>query len=405
MVIHWTTTKTPINFDFRGSWKTTGGTPYELSQVVTGKELVFSVNNHRRGTRGGKWQNGSRFALYREEFKDILTYRYQPAAGLDACWFPARNQNLGLQRPQAATSWGLLDAKGTTAIARVFPTKSVSDLGVALTELYREGIPHAPGTQIRDAVRDARTAKSLAQGSSQEFLNYQFGWLPIVSSIEQFCNAVTNSHELIKQYVDRSDTRIRRRFHFPTESETATGTFYQPSSLAPLTSAGYFSNGYASETRTVDTWFSGAFKYHVPLGNTNWDKAERFARFAKYLYGVRFDPDLVWSVAPWSWASDWFFNVGDVMSNLSNIGPYATVLEYGYVMQHIRHEQRVYHAPRPSLGCPPFLVPQFTKVTETKYRDVANPYGFGVSYDGLSNIQLAILAALGLSKGKNKNAP
>ena len=404
MAIRWTISKTPLNWSFRGSWKTTGGTPYEVYQQIRGKELVFTTNHRKRGLRG-QWNEGGRFALYREKYEDIITHRYNPGANLDVCWFPSINQNLGLQRPSFATSWGLLDADGTTAIARVFPTKSVSDLSVALAELYREGIPHAPGTQIRDAVQQAKTAKSAVQGGASEFLGYQFGWLPIVSSIEQFCNAVTNSHELIKQYVARSDTRIRRRYYFPTESETVQGSFYAPSPFSPLNTASHYSTGYASETRTVDTWFSGAFRYHVPLGNTNWDKAERFARFAKYLYGVRFDPDLVWKVAPWSWASDWFFNIGDVMTNLSNIGPDATVLDYGYVMQHVRHEQWTSHVPRASLNCPPFRVPQFRKITETKYRDVANPYGFGVSYDGLSNIQLAILAALGLSKGRNRNAP
>jgi len=50
----------------------------------------------------------------------------------------------------------------------------------------------------------------------------------------------------------------------------------------------------------------------------------------------------------------------------------------------------------------PVTVPTLTLVAETKVRRPANPFGFGITWGGLSPFQLSIAAALGLSRKGRK---
>jgi hypothetical protein len=114
--------------------------------------------------------------------------------------------------------------------------------------------------------------------------------------------------------------------------------------------------------------------------------------------GLDPSPDTVWNLAPWSWAADWFTNAGDVVSNLSDFASGGLVMAYGYMMEHSSVTDSYRLADHtgliPMMGKPRSL----DVVTETKLRIRANPFGFGVAWDGLSPFQLSILAALGLSR-------
>jgi hypothetical protein len=101
-------------------------------------------------------------------------------------------------------------------------------------------------------------------------------------------------------------------------------------------------------------------------------------------------PEALWNLAPWSWATDWFANVGDVISNMTAFAGDNLVLRYGYLMEHSMIED-TYTRNDISAG-------SFQLITESKRRIKANPFGFGVSWEDLSPFQLSIAAALGLSK-------
>jgi hypothetical protein len=104
-------------------------------------------------------------------------------------------------------------------------------------------------------------------------------------------------------------------------------------------------------------------------------------------------------LTPWSWAIDWFSNAGDVVSNLSDWATDGLVMKYGYIMEHSRHE-RTYYLDGPSQYN--FLDRQIpatvTTWSETKLRRAASPFGFGVSWEGMTPRQLAITAALGITR-------
>lgn len=285
------------------------------------------------------------------------------------------------------SSKSAMDVFGTSAIARVLPTNPNASLATALGELKQDGLPRLPGADMRDQV-----ARSRAAGS--EFLNIEFGWLPLVSDLRSFANSVRNARKLIEQYVRDSDRKIRRRYALPPQ------TFSQSFLGNGQTQSGIFSvGGGATLDAKLETrfWFSGAFRYHVPVGDSVWQKLLRYESLANHLFGTRITPEVVWELAPWSWAVDWFSNAGDVIHNISTLGTDGLVMQYGYAMRTMRKQQL--------WGC---TVPGGASgivevLEETKQRVPANPYGFGIDDVSLNRTQLAILAALGLSRGQRDN--
>jgi len=75
------------------------------------------------------------------------------------------------------------------------------------------------------------------------------------------------------------------------------------------------------------------------------------------------------------------------------------ILRYGYIMEHTVHKYTYSLGPVTLFpGADPVPVPDLILVTETKQRQRANPFGFGLKWDDLSPFQLSILTALGISR-------
>lgn len=281
----------------------------------------------------------------------------------------------------APTTSALL-ALGTTAIARTTPTNPAFDASQFLGEALQDGAP----AMIGASAWEAKTLRAKQAGS--EYLNYEFGWLPLVSDIRDFAYAVSNSADIINKYQRDSGHLIHRQYHFPvTEDRVATN------SSQFIKTAGAKNVGSSMEGRgtlkLTRTWFSGAYKYYLPVGS---DAAARFKRYKSYaskLLGVRLTPETLWNVAPWSWAVDWKTDVGDVIHNQSNLGQDGLVLVYGYIMHEMKSEtysQSAYGA-------------QGERYHYCR-REASTPFGFGVNMSALSSKQVSILAALGLSRGR-----
>lgn len=290
----------------------------------------------------------------------------------------------------APTDISVLNAFGTTAIARVLPTNPNSSLSTALGELRQDGLPSLPGSSHRERADIARRAGS-------EFLNIEFGWLPLVSDIRKFADSVKRSRVLIDQYRRDSDRKIRRRF-MPDPINHSVKTFV---GLGQVTGGHNVPNTTVTETSHERYWFSGAFRYHVPVGDDFYSRLRRYEQYSHLLFDTRLTPELLWNLAPWSWAADWFTNAGDVIHNISALGADGLVMQYGYAMRHAYIDE---------LARGQFDILENGKhwtgwvsqriLSETKYRAPAHPYGFGVTDLSLSAIQLAILSALGLTRGQ-----
>jgi len=275
-----------------------------------------------------------------------------------------------------------LNAFGATAIARTEPTAPAFDLSVALGELMREGIPVAPGAQVRDKVK-------LAKASGSEYLNIEFGWLPLVRSVNEFASVVEQSDEIMRSYQEHANIPIKRSYEWPEISESK---FTPCNFSSEHTDPGFFTGGGRFQTVKQKRWFEASYIYYLPVGSSQDAKMRRLASYARKLYGIDMSPEVLWNLAPWSWAVDWFSNTGDVLHNISAMGQDGMVLRYGHIMEHTVRETSDYGV-HPKAGGMHHVLTE-----EWKTRRPSTPFGFGVSFSSLSAKQIAIISALGLTR-------
>lgn len=320
----------------------------------------------------------------------------------------------GLIQPYAALSNSQLDAKGTTAISRTEPTASVGDVATFIGELRADGLPRLRPDMMRSITKDAmlipvsqrpawmkpsrnagkvikRSPKEQGKAAGSDYLNLEFGWKPLVTDLRKMAVAVRDSADIIENYRSHGNgQKMRRRYAFPTQNETVSGTY---GNFIPMQDIGRFGQGTIVEHRQQDTWFSGAFRYHVPVSGDQMQNLAVWRSNAQKLLGVSITPETVWNVQPWSWLVDWQTNVGDMLHNISAMGRDGLVLQYGYMMCHTSHEQS---------RCANFGVnagyASATSVSYSKVRRPATPYGFGFDWNALSARQSAILAALAIQR-------
>lgn len=258
------------------------------------------------------------------------------------------------------------------------------------------------GAAIKEATKNY---KDLAKAGSSEYLNVEFGWKPFIAELRGLAKTIQEEERILNQLVRNNGKSVRRRYKFPLE-ETVTETLGTPrrSYFQPGLNTHCYDepSGTSHTIRTVskETWFSGEFQYYTSLeGSTSWERAKATAAKARHLYGIKLTPDVLWNLTPWTWALDWVGNMGDVIENVSLLTQDGLVMRYGYVMRTERISDRVSirgvrlkRDPKPLDD----LWQEFGVVT--KYRLKASPYGFGLDWDGFSPRQLAIMAALGISR-------
>lgn len=384
------TTESPIS----GQSRTSGYAPWTPYSIQPGgSETIKSRCHHgywrgsgAEGDVGGemelsrKWYGLSKSPDQMYNHNTLNGYLY---FGYQSGWSPAWSD------PIIADA--TLRNFGAKAIGLTAPNDPASNVATFIGELRNDGLPSLPGESFRE-----RTA--IARSSGNEYLNYQFGWAPMVSDLNDFLSATRNASKIINQYVRDSGRVVRRRYAADPVIEQR---FSRGGGWAYPIDQNVVTSGYVHEVRTTELWFSGAFQYFVPVPDSTLGRIRYYESLANKLYGTRITPEVVWELAPWSWAVDWFTNVGDVMHNISLLGSDGLVMKYGYAMRkqkletHMRHTinggQGVYRAGS-ALSREQFA--------EHKHRIRANPYGFNIDFPGLSAKQASILAALGLTKGR-----
>jgi len=300
--------------------------------------------------------------------------------------------------PDASSAQNALDVYGMKAISQCKPTNALVDLSTTLGELAKDGAPNKIGAELWKA-GIGRARKAIGH----EYLNVEFGWKPLVNDIRDTVNAMRRADAAVEQYRRDAGKVVRRRFKFPTVSDVSTVVSHQNLNafagfddevLRNLTETNQGRVLRTRETR-IERWFSGAFTYHLPLSVGGVAVPVR----AKKVFGLDPSPETLWNLAPWSWAVDWFVPVGDLIGNLQDWASDGQVLVYGYIMEHsFVRDTYVFDGPtgfysdaRPG---------KIVYLNETKQRRRATPFGFGLSWAGFTPRQLAIAAALGLSRSK-----
>jgi hypothetical protein len=288
---------------------------------------------------------------------------------------------------------------GAEAIAAVNPINPSTDLAlIGGQTIQRSEFPEIPTMEGKAAAYHQ---------IGHEFLNTEFGWLPFIADVKSVVQSVSSYNNKLRQLHRDSGRLVRRHFvfedvHFITRS-LAPNQFLGPVSI--IGSGTCFNSIGASTTITEEThavWFKGAFMYYLPVGNNILDKFDRYDAEAQRLLGADLNPYTLYQLSPWTWLADWFGDFGDVIKNMTNVGLNGLVLKYGYLMHHsvVRKTQALSDVViNTSGGHTQRLGTVSTSyITEKKTRTRATPYGFGVNTGTLSDIQWAILGALGLTR-------
>jgi len=302
----------------------------------------------------------------------------------------------------------VLSNKGAVAVSRCSPTNPVANLATFLGELAKDGIPAIPGSRTWEA-------KALAlKNAGDEFLNVVFGWEPLKSDVLDTAKAVSHADSVLKQFERDAGKMVRRAYTFDTVVNDGAPQAIQlnDTPYIGVDSSGILWNaasilGTGTIWRTNKTvrrmWFSGGFTYHLPTGYVSRKKLKGAALEAKRVFGLDLTPEVLYNLAPWSWALDWITNVGDVIHNITQYIQYGQVMRYGYIMENTISTD-IYSYQQTGQGDREItrpVLPMMVLRTETKKRRGANPFGFGLTWDGLTATQQAIAAALGLSHSRN----
>jgi len=325
--------------------------------------------------------------------------------------------------PDLSSSRADLVKKGADAIALCAPPNQLAHVATALGELFQD-VPQLPGIHLWES--RLRIAEALTKGVASEFLNAIFGILPTVADMGDFLKATHKYDRAIDQFVRDAGRNVRRQFNFPKEmttTETIVNHSYSPAGHFRLKTdpsssdvfcpswGGWLPSHVTLRERKVERkqWFSGAFSYHLPLGYDYRADVGRKQLMAK-LFGAQPDMNTVWELAPWSWAVDWITNASSVIQNLQSYIDYGTVMPYGYMMETTTVTD-TYSAGEIDGSDPGFYLhggtfigsytPHVSPIvlrTTVKKRIQANPFGFGLTWDGLSTVQKTILAALGITR-------
>lgn len=294
---------------------------------------------------------------------------------------------------------------GPEAWNRYRPGKPLMSLGVSLGEL--RDFPRML-TQLKNGVRFLRnmgknTPKSALNQAASQYLGYQFGWKQMVSDIQGLLDFQARADNYYNSLLRTSGSWVNRGGVMEEEEDvsyTITGTDYIAVCPLGIPQLPYQSEMTYSRGSTSRIWFKGRFKYYVPQVK----RPEDMVNVRRRMLGLSITPDLVWNLVPWTWLIDWCSSIGASLSNLTSGVVDDLVSEYAFIMKQTYHYERT-TAPRV-----PFLRwnGSFNEIiygslsgenfTSVKTRDAASPFGFGIDASNFTGRQIAILAALGLSR-------
>jgi hypothetical protein len=293
---------------------------------------------------------------------------------------PNTLKQLGFSEPSSDSSF--LDPYGAIAVAQCAPTNPNAQLGVALGEIIKDR--YLPIPVIQAWKRRTKVAK--AAGS--EYLNAVFGWMPLTRDMKNTAQSVLDGNEILKNHHSLSGTNVHREFNFPDVLDTDTDFVGNTTPKMGVSSPEFSYAGVEEVSRTRihrrRRWFSGAFTYSANKGSSSATTALGYGSDAEKLFGITLTPDVVWELTPWSWAIDWFSNTGDVIHNASALALAGLVMRYGYIMEEDSIVDTYSMPPYQFYQGKTVPIPAATVTYSVKRRREANPFGFGLQWEGLS---------------------
>lgn len=313
---------------------------------------------------------------------------------------PRSQYAASIDSAQGTTNWGPpinstdeeLATLGASLNSKLAPTAPHNNVYTSLGELRNDGLPAIPFLSF------LKKGGKLPEKVGDEWLNYQFAIAPTVSDVKSIVDTIQKSDKLWRQYLRDSGRLVRRRMdldpHISTTTATVSGSppnWTQSamwSSIGPITTV----------TKTTrKRWFTAGYMYYVSPDSLS--GMDGWLEKAQYLYGWKPSPSGVYNLTAWSWLLDWFTNTGDVIDNVSLYLQDPFLTRYAYIMEESVIENSRTQTCVDNTGTEHTMTAVFT--TTIKKRRVVDPLHFGLKNKALTARQLSILAALGLTRGRN----
>jgi hypothetical protein len=306
---------------------------------------------------------------------------------------------LSIDFEDSPTFWGSLPSDsdeelailGSSLIGKLAPTAPHNNVFTTLGEPRNDGLPSIPFLSFLKK-------GNIPKNAGGEYLNYQFGIAPTISDVKNILKTVRTADKLWKQYLRDSGRLVRRRFDMDPQITTTTES---RSASAPwFTQGGMWSRIGPVQVVTkteVTRSFSAAYMYYVDESSLS--GMDGWLERAQYLYGWKPSPSGVYNLTAWSWLLDWFTNTGDVIDNISLYLEDPFLTRWAYIMEKSVVTKSYAQTLTTNTGQSITLTAE-TELVRKKRRRVS-PLHLGFKSEALNGHQLAILAALGLTKGRN----
>lgn len=381
--------------------KSSGDAVVDAAVGKTGLSARRSVQTVLRAEVQGRYDQGHEFSTSRTTYHSEPTWTLRTVNGGVAYTYD------GVIRPSLTVHsvvpvlTGITSAEqsalGRDLISKTIPTAPEANLATMLGEL-RERLPSLIGLQTYRRGLGSQT-------SGSEYLNVEFGLLPLGRDIGLLAAGVVNAAKAARQMQRDSGRVVRRRRSLQPVVETQ--------ELAPFAANPSIGGG-GNVTRTLGfhatsygpvlttdvkrrvVKFSGAYSYYLEESQQFLDRLQAYEQMANHLLGSRITPEVVWNLTPWSWLFDWFSDAGTFMTNVSALSKDSLVLRYGYLMVDESITRTRTQRVTPRVGGDFWTRTEIS--VRQKTRKKATPYGFDVSLEALSPRQWAILGALGMSR-------
>lgn len=241
---------------------------------------------------------------------------------------------------------------------------------------------------------------------ADNFLNHQFGWVPFVSDLRKFNTTFRNSAAIKARLTANNDKWTRRRV---TLDDTWTERVVESGIGMQVEPVGYLVQS-LFQPGVNPTWeikmrehsyvsAVGSYKYYRPEFDSSlpdYDSAWNNICRDLTIYGARLSPSNVYRATPWTWLIDWFTDFSTNIDAFSDIAVDAVAARYLYVTRHQYTEQILTQTLPFKDGT--VSVSWAINWSEKVRNGASTPYGFGLSWNLLSPGQLAILAALKITR-------
>jgi len=249
--------------------------------------------------------------------------------------------------------------------------------------------------------------------AAEQFLNVAYGWLPFIGDLQKLANVVGYWHNYVVKYTKYNGVPVRKAVSLFDDTQITqlshvdnpvSGISYPMPCFPVSWPADFFVSPPSWTLEQIETTHVsgvGNFTYYRPefdvstsYFDTDWARINRFLTIS----GARITPSYLYNAMPWTWLVDWFSNLGDWVEFIGDVWQDSLVCHYCYATQR-RRRLRTFTNTLPLHSNTVSL--RFARLLDAKERKSnTSPFGFSLSWDGLSARQYGILSALGITRSR-----